>query len=71
MKDQDKARRIVPILHWQNVNVQSWYCLNYLVDDQERNVVSDGSRLIAVPKYVILRMSWRQKPISFKLFWIF
>lgn len=23
VKDQDKVRRIVPILHWQNVNVQS------------------------------------------------
>lgn len=67
MKDQDKVRRIVPILHWQIVNVQSWYCLNYLVD-QDRNVKLDASRLIAVPMYVILRMSWRQKLSSFKLF---
>lgn len=38
VKDQDKVRRIVPILHWQNVNVQSW-CLCYLAD-QGRNVAS-------------------------------
>lgn len=44
MKDQDKVRRIVPILQWQSVNVQSYYCLV----NQERNVVPDASRLITV-----------------------
>jgi hypothetical protein len=43
VKDQDKVRRIVPILHWQNVNVQCWYCLNYCLVDQDRNVVLGAS----------------------------
>lgn len=65
MKDQDKVRRIVPILHWQNVNV---HFLSRLVDQDCNDEGPGASRLITAPKYVILRKSWRKKPSSFKLF---
>lgn len=71
MKDQDKVRRIVPILHWQNVNVQCWYCLNYCLVDQDRNVVLGASRLIAIPMYVILRKVVASEAFKFQVVWIF